>query len=66
MKILLTGCNGFVGRHAVDALLRSGHEVIGSDIVCKAATQILCHPLDVRDLDAIIAKIGRASCRERV
>ncbi|MDD2241238.1 MAG: GDP-mannose 4,6-dehydratase [Kiritimatiellae bacterium] len=57
MKILLTGCNGFVGRHAVDALLRSGHEVIGSDIVCHAATPIPCHPLDVRDLDAIIATL---------
>lgn len=57
MKILITGCNGFVGRHAADTLLRSGHEVVGSDIDCGATTRIPCHLLDVRDLDAITATL---------
>ncbi len=31
MKILVTGANGFVGRHLVGRLLASGHDVIGTD-----------------------------------
>jgi GDP-4-dehydro-6-deoxy-D-mannose reductase len=55
MKTLITGCNGFVGRHAAAALRRAGHEVVGSDITCPAGGQIPCHPMDVRDLDSILA-----------
>ena len=31
MKILLTGCAGFIGSHALDRLLADGHHVIGLD-----------------------------------
>ena len=31
MKILLTGCAGFIGSHALDRLLADGHDVIGVD-----------------------------------
>ncbi|MGC6456718.1 MAG: GDP-mannose 4,6-dehydratase [Coraliomargaritaceae bacterium] len=31
MKILLTGCAGFIGSHVLDRLLSEGHEVIGID-----------------------------------
>jgi UDP-glucuronate 4-epimerase len=31
MKILLTGCAGFIGSHTLDRLLADGHEVIGVD-----------------------------------
>ncbi|KPF87929.1 epimerase [Novosphingobium sp. AAP83] len=31
MKILVTGANGFVGRHLLGGLLASGHEVVGTD-----------------------------------
>ncbi len=51
MKILVTGCNGFVGWHAQDALRAAGHEVIGSDVACPTGTP--CLPLDVCDLPAV-------------
>ena len=31
VKILLTGCAGFIGSHTLDRLLREGHQVIGVD-----------------------------------
>jgi len=31
MKILLTGCAGFIGSHTLDRLLADGHDVIGID-----------------------------------
>jgi len=31
MKILVTGCAGFIGSHVVDRLLKEGHEVMGVD-----------------------------------
>jgi UDP-glucuronate 4-epimerase len=33
MKILVTGCAGFIGMHAATRLLKSGHEVVGVDNV---------------------------------
>jgi len=54
MKVLVTGCNGFVGRHAIAALRQAGHETAGSDISCPADSNIPCLTLDVRDLDSIV------------
>lgn len=31
MKIILTGCAGFIGSHTLDRLLAEGHEIIGVD-----------------------------------
>ena len=31
MKILLTGCAGFIGSHTLDRLLADGHHIIGVD-----------------------------------
>ena len=31
MKLLLTGCAGFIGSHLLERLLKDGHSVIGVD-----------------------------------
>ena len=54
MKTLITGCNGFVGRHAVAALQQAGHVVMGCDVICPAASPIPCLTMDVRHLDSIV------------
>ena len=53
MKILVTGCNGFVGRHAMAALRQAGHEPVGSDVGSPAGGTSSHLPLDVRDPDSI-------------
>ena len=35
MRILVTGANGYIGRHVVKALLDKGADVIACDIVCN-------------------------------
>lgn len=53
MKVLVTGCNGFAGGHAMAALRRAGHEAIGSDVGSPAGGLSTYLPLDVRDPDSI-------------
>lgn len=37
MKIIVTGCNGFIGSHLTERLLREGHIVVGVDIAEPSA-----------------------------
>ena len=53
MKVLVTGCNGFAGRHAIAALRQAGHEAVGADLAISACGDRACLELDVRDLPSI-------------
>lgn len=53
MKVLVTGCHGFAGRHAIAALQKSGHEAIGGDLACPPHAPFPCLEMDVRDLVSI-------------
>lgn len=48
MRIVVTGSEGFIGGHLVDALLAAGHEVVGLD--CKTGQDILDCDLPQADL----------------
>lgn len=56
-RVLVTGANGFIGRHAVDALLTSGHEVIAITRKANATTPLgpLSLSLDLLDPNADLA-----------
>ena len=60
MKVLVTGCNGFAGRHAIAALRHAGHEVVGGDVACLPAAAFPCLEMDVRDLDSIQGVLEKA------
>jgi len=57
MRVLVTGADGFIGSHVVDALSAEGHEVVAFDRErrdeprCEPATDRIVG--DVRDLDAM-------------
>ena len=60
MKVLVTGCNGFAGRHALAALRQAGHDVAGGDISRPPGGDGPCFPLDVRDLGSIVRVLSEA------
>ena len=51
MRVLVTGANGFIGRHLVKALEQSGHTVLGWDLPDQDITQPFGN---ARPLDAVI------------
>ena len=60
MNVLVTGCNGFAGRHAVAALRKAGHDVYGADLVRPAHASFPCGELDVRDPASIANALDAA------
>ena len=53
MKVLVTGCNGFAGRHAIAALRQAGHETVGGDLALSPGGASADVELDVRELASI-------------
>ena len=51
MKVLITGATGFVGRHLAAELLRSGHEVLLTNITAERVAIAAFGQLDVQALD---------------
>ena len=49
MRVLVTGCAGFIGSHLSERLLELGHEVVGADCF----TSYYARDLKVRNLDRV-------------
>ena len=49
MKILVTGCNGFVGRHTIAAFRAAGHDVCGGDVAGTPPPDLPYLPFDATD-----------------
>lgn len=61
-RILITGANGFTGRHLLDRLARDGHELHGLFHVAPAESLAPLHAAhigDLRDLPSIAAAIAQ-------
>lgn len=68
MRALVTGANGFVGRHLIDHLLEAGDEVVGTYLAAgpAAPSNPRCEfvTLDVNDSDGMVSVLKR--CRPEV
>jgi nucleoside-diphosphate-sugar epimerase len=49
VRVIVTGCNGKLGRSCVSALQAAGHEVFGIDVSPRAGAAVPVHVGDVRD-----------------
>lgn len=77
LKILVTGINGFVGKHLLDELKNRGHEVVGlgheaeahpyvevhadTYLACDLTDETKVRELDLSNIDAIINLAGLAN-----
>lgn len=57
-RVAVTGVNGKVGRHAVDALLTAGHEVVGIDRAPADRTDIISIVADLTDYGQTFDALG--------
>jgi UDP-glucuronate decarboxylase len=53
MKMLVTGCAGFLGSHLAERLLADGHEVIGLDNFFTGSKSNIAHLLDFQNFEII-------------
>jgi len=60
MRIIVTGCNGLVGRGASERLLSAGHEVSGVDVAPMAGRPHRVHVGDLRNPSEIHRAIDAA------
>lgn len=58
LRVAVTGCNGKVGRHAVDALVAAGHEVVGIDRQPPGRDDILSIVADLTDYGQTFDALG--------
>lgn len=67
MHVLVTGGAGFLGSHAVDALIARGDKVVVVDDLSTGSRENLRGPADLRTADiADAAALGRALAGERI
>ncbi|MBN2537690.1 GDP-mannose 4,6-dehydratase [candidate division WOR-3 bacterium] len=60
-RVLITGIEGFVGRHLAGRLLESGHKVIGIHLApCTGLDRVELHCHDIRDFEFLRAVLADA------
>lgn len=60
MRVVLTGCNGLLGRSTAQALISDGHQVVGIDVVPRNESPHPVYVADLRDPFAIHRAIERS------
>lgn len=72
MKVLVTGSEGFVGRHVVDYLSKHGHQPIGTDVAggqnkgSVADRPFVMETLDALDFQAVVHLAGIADLKKTI
>lgn len=51
VRVLVTGCSGFIGKHLCKKLISNGHEVIGFDKLRSEYTKVVGNLLNIHEID---------------
>ncbi len=64
MRVMITGCAGFIGSHVLEAFLKKGYDVVGVDCESYAANKNFVESIDADNFTYLKQRIGYLTVKD--